>query len=43
MSGTYYINEHPQLHLEVGSYLTPILPPNSPLSLNRHTQASHKS
>jgi len=35
--------EHPQLHLDVGSYLTLILAPNAPLSLNQPTQASHKS
>jgi len=23
--GTHYTNEHPQLHIEVGSYSTPIL------------------
>jgi len=35
--------EHPQLHLYVGSYLTPTPMPNSRLSLNRPTQAPHKS
>jgi len=35
--------EHPHLHLNVGSYLTPTLVPNAPLSLHRPTRASYKS